>query len=41
MENKYCKDCKFRNAEKVCEIKKIYIARKNSCEDFKTKKGKK
>lgn len=38
--DKYCKNCKFRNAIKVCEIKKIYVARKNSC-DFFVKKGKK
>lgn len=38
---KYCKNCKNRNAEKICVIKKIYIARKNSCEEFNPKKEKK
>ena len=39
MEAKVCKNCSNRK-DKMCVIKKLYVARKSSCDEFKPKKGK-
>jgi hypothetical protein len=38
IESKFCKDCKYR-VDKQCKVKdSSYVPRKNTCEEFKSKK---